>query len=113
MEQTATLEKEKENLARELASYINKEKDKVCYDHTFLARVGWVGGNFSGVVPQVIMPSHQFVDFLCPESLLHISTNYKEKEKGCYDHTFLAREGWVGANFSEVLSQVIMPASHN
>lgn len=29
MEQTATLEKEKENLARELASYINKEKDKV------------------------------------------------------------------------------------
>ena len=57
MEQTATLEKEKENLARELASYINKEKDKVCYDHTFLARVGWVGGNFSGVVSQVIMPS--------------------------------------------------------
>lgn len=51
MEQTATLEKEKENLARELASYINKEKDKVCYDHTFLARVGWVSGNFSGVVP--------------------------------------------------------------
>lgn len=30
MEQTAALEKEKENLARELASYINKEKDKVC-----------------------------------------------------------------------------------
>ena len=61
MEQTATLEKEKENLARELASYINKEKDKVCYDHTFLARVGWVGGNFSGVVPQVIIPaSHKF-----------------------------------------------------
>lgn len=29
MEQTAALEKEKENLARELASYINKEKDKV------------------------------------------------------------------------------------
>jgi len=29
MEQTATLEKEKENLARELANYINKEKDKV------------------------------------------------------------------------------------
>ena len=29
MEQTAVLEKEKENLARELASYINKEKDKV------------------------------------------------------------------------------------
>lgn len=48
MEQTATLEKEKENLARELASYINKEKDKVCYDQMFLARVGWVGGNFSG-----------------------------------------------------------------
>lgn len=37
MEQTAALEKEKENLARELASYINKEKDKVdlrylCFD---------------------------------------------------------------------------------
>ena len=61
MEQTATLEKEKENLARELASYINKEKDKVCYDEMFLARVGWVGGNFSGVVSQVIMPaSHKF-----------------------------------------------------
>ena len=29
MEQTATLEKEKENLARELASYINKDQDKV------------------------------------------------------------------------------------
>lgn len=29
MEQTAALEKEKENLARELASYINKEKEKV------------------------------------------------------------------------------------
>lgn len=29
MEQTAALEKEKENLSRELASYINKEKDKV------------------------------------------------------------------------------------
>ena len=57
MEQTATLEKEKENLARELASYINKEKDKVCYDQMFLARVGWAGGNFSGVVSQVIMPS--------------------------------------------------------
>lgn len=57
MEQTVTLEKEKENLARELASYINKEKDKVCYDHTFLARVGWVGGNFSEVVPQVILPA--------------------------------------------------------
>ena len=99
MEQTATLEKEKENLARELASYINKEKDKVCYGHTFLARVGWVGGNFSGVVPQVIMPSHQFVDFLWPESLLHISKNHKEKENGCYDHTFLARVGWIGGNF--------------
>ena len=59
MEQTATLEKEKENLARELASYINKEKDKVCYDQMFLARVGWVGGNFSGVFSQVIMPSDQ------------------------------------------------------
>lgn len=57
MEQTATLEKEKENLARELASYITKEKDKVCYDHPFLARVGLVDGNFSGVVPQVIMPA--------------------------------------------------------
>lgn len=57
MEQTATLEKEKENLARELASYITKEKDKVCYDHTFLARVGLVDGNFSGVVPQIIMPA--------------------------------------------------------
>ena len=31
MEQIATLEREKENLARELASYINKEKDKVLY----------------------------------------------------------------------------------
>lgn len=29
MEQTAALEKEKENLARELASYINKDQDKV------------------------------------------------------------------------------------
>lgn len=29
MEQTAALEKEKENLARELASYINKEKEQV------------------------------------------------------------------------------------
>lgn len=37
MEQTATLEKEKENLARELASYINKEKDKVCVMQISLA----------------------------------------------------------------------------
>ena len=36
MEQTATLEKEKENLARELASYINKEKDKVYCMCTFI-----------------------------------------------------------------------------
>ena len=36
MEQTATLEKEKENLARELASYINKEKDKVCQNKVIL-----------------------------------------------------------------------------
>ena len=35
MEQTAALEKEKENLARELASYINKEKDKVYVMHRF------------------------------------------------------------------------------
>ena len=113
MEQTATLEKEKENLARELASYINKEKDKVCYDQMFLARVGWVGGNFSGVVSQVIMPSDQCMcNFFWPESLLHISTRHKEKENGCYDQTFLARLGWVGGNFWGVVPQVIMPASH-
>ena len=81
MEQTATLEKEKENLARELASYINKEKDKVCYDHTFLARVGWVGGNFSGVVPQVMMPSDQCMCWLSLARKLASYINKAQKER--------------------------------
>ena len=39
MEQIAALEKEKENLARELASYINKEKDKVHRNNYLLVSV--------------------------------------------------------------------------
>ena len=76
MEQIVTLEREKENLARELASYINKEKDKVIIMYRDCRRRGLT----DVTAPKLLLKQEMFPLFQTATNRRKILLNFWDEE---------------------------------